>query len=250
MLFDLSNPRRKNVLRVVYAFLAVIFAVGFIGFGIGGELGGGGILDEVFGTNSGSTADQFKDQIEDVEAQLEADPNDPQALAELASLRYQSGRSQLGVDEETQQLALTEDAKSEFDKAFDAWQQYLALEPKKPDAATAASMRDAYDLVGDYRNAAQAQAILAGDNPSFNEYANLAYYWFNALNLKEGDKALEQARKHVEDPEDRRALKQFADLRKEAKRVKKEQGKQPSEGADPLGEAAPGLSGQNPLLGP
>ena len=111
-------------------------------------------------------------------------------------------------------------------------------------------MRDAYPTVGDWRNAAEAQAILAEDNPSFNEYANLAYFWFNALDLKRGDAALEEARKHIEEPSDRQALKQFAELRKEAKKVKKEQGKVPSDGADPLADPSAGLSGQNPLSMP
>lgn len=248
MLFDLSNPRRKAVIRVAYAFLAVIFAAGFIGFGIGGELGAGGLFDGVFGIGnpSGSTSDQFKDQIEEVEERLEANPNDTEALAELASLRYQSGRVQLGVDEESGQLLITEEARSEFNKAFDAWQEYLSKNPAKPDPATAASMRDAYQMVGDWRNAAEAQAILAEDNPSFTEYANLAYYWYNALDLKAGDEALEQARKHAEGKRDRDDLKQFADLRKQAKKYKKQQGELPKPD-DPLEQPAAPLVGSNPL---
>jgi tetratricopeptide (TPR) repeat protein len=247
VLFDLSDPRRKNVIRVVYAFLAVIFAVGFIGFGIGGELGSGGLFDGLFGSGaSGSTSEQFEDQIEEVEKRLEANPNDAEALAELASLRYQSGRVQLGVDEETNQVQLTDEARSEFNKAFDAWQEYLATDPAEPDAATAASMRDAYQLVGDWRNAAEAQAILAQDNPSFVEYANLAYYWYNALDLKAGDRAVERARKLAEGKRERDELKQFADLRKQAKKYKKQQGELQQD-SDPLDQPAAPLVGSNPL---
>ena len=52
------------MVQVVFGGLALLFAVGFIGFNIGGEGGGGGIVDEVLGGGSGS-GQQFDQQIED-----------------------------------------------------------------------------------------------------------------------------------------------------------------------------------------
>lgn len=249
MLFDLSNPRRKTVIRIVYALLALLFAGGFIGFGIGGELGGGGIVDAILGTGSGSTSSQFKDQIEEVEEQLESDPDNPRLLAELATLRYQSGRIQLEADQETGQPVVTEDARSEFDKAFDAWARYLQTDPKKPDPGAAASMRDAYTLVGDYAGAARAQEILARDNPSSSEFANLAYYRYYALDIKGGNQALEQARKRAESQDDRRSLKQLERLRDQAADYKKQLAKNP-QGENPLADPTANLPGAGSSLAP
>lgn len=248
MLFDLSNPRRKTVIRVVYALLALLFAAGFIGFGIGGELGAGGIVDAVLGDGSGSTSSQFEDQIEDVEEQLETDPQNPELLAELATLRYQSGRAQLELDEQGLPV-VTEDARSEFNKAADAWSRYLDTKPKQPDVGAAASMRDAFSLIGDYAGAARAQEILARDNPTASEYANLAYYRFYALDIKGGDKALEQARKRAKSAEERRYLKQLEQLRKEAADYKKQLAKNP-EAENPLTDPTATLPGGGGLSAP
>ena len=97
MLFDLSSPGRKNVIRVVYGVLALLFPVGFVGFGIGGELGGGGLFDSLSGGGGdGVTAEQFEQQIEDAEAALETNPaRRAGAAATLADYRYLSGHAQL-----------------------------------------------------------------------------------------------------------------------------------------------------------
>ena len=92
MLFDLSSPRRKNVVRVVYGALALLFAGGFIFFGIGSEGGGGGLFDGIFGDGGGgSTAEQFEQQIEDAEKKLETDPADQRALQRAGLLPHAVG---------------------------------------------------------------------------------------------------------------------------------------------------------------
>jgi tetratricopeptide (TPR) repeat protein len=249
MLFDLSNPRRKNVIRVVYALLAILFAAGFVGWGIGSEAGVGGIVDAITGNGSGSTASQFEDQIEDVEKRLETDPDNPRLLAELASLRAQSGRAQLELDENTGQPILTEDARAEFDKAADAWVRYLDTDPKDPDVGAAASMREAYLLMGDMTGAARAQEIMVRDNPTFNEYFSLADYRYRSLDIKGGDKALEQARKRADDQQQRRYLKQLERLRKQAVDYKKQLEKNP-QAENPLANPTGGLGGGGGLVAP
>ena len=52
MLFDIGSGRKKRVVQVIYAMLALLFLVGFVGFGIGGEIGSGGIAD-IFTDDSG-----------------------------------------------------------------------------------------------------------------------------------------------------------------------------------------------------
>ena len=45
MLFDLRGRHRRRAVKVIYVGLALLIGVGLIGFGIGGGLGGGGLLN-------------------------------------------------------------------------------------------------------------------------------------------------------------------------------------------------------------
>src|SRR5216684_748550 len=64
MLFDLRGRGRRRTVRVIYIGLALLFALGFIGFGVGGGFGGGsgGIVNSLTG-NEGSNSASFSNQI-------------------------------------------------------------------------------------------------------------------------------------------------------------------------------------------
>ena len=194
MIFDLSSPGRKTVIRIVYGTLAFLFLIGFVGFGIGGELGGGGIIDSITGSGgSGSTAEQYEQQIEDAESKLETDPENPGALTTLAQYRYLSGSAQLDQDEATLQPILTEEAQQEFEAAVDAWNRYLETEPRKPNVGTAGQMVQAFVYLGDAESAIEAQKILVDENPSAGTYATLASFYYADFNFKAGDEAAAKA---------------------------------------------------------
>ena len=227
MLFDLSSPGRKNIIRVVYGVLALLFLVGFVGFGIGGELGGGGIIDSITGNDSGGdAADQYEQQIEDAEEKLESDPTDEKALEDLAYYRALSGTAQLEVDESTgQPTGLTEESRNEFEAAVDAWSRYLETDPKKPDPRTAGQVLQAYQFLGDAGGAADVQEVLVKDDPSFVNYGQLAFLRYLDLDLKGGDAAFDKAETEAE-PSNDAQLKQLEQIRaqvvKEKKRLAKE----------------------------
>lgn len=221
MLFDLTSPRRKRVLRVVYGFLAVVFAAGFIGFGIGTESGVGGLFD-TFGGGGSSTADQYKDQIEQAEDQLEENPENANALLVLARYRYLSGAAQLEVDEATGFTVLTEDARGEFEEAIEAWNGYLDTDPRKPDVATAGNIVQAYAAFEDFEGAAEAQAILADANPSAGTYLSLAAYRFAELNFKGAEKAGEQALAEATRDEREQVQSQLKRWSKQARQYEKQ----------------------------
>ncbi len=226
MLFDLSSPRRKNVVRVVYGGLAVLFAGGFIFFGIGSESGGGGLFDGIFGDgDGGDTAEQFKQQIEDAEAALETNPADEKALATLAEYRYLSGQAQLDVDEATGAPILTEEARGEFEAAIDAWARYLETDPQRPDVGAAGQVVQAYVLLGNAEGAADAQEILAEANPSAGAYSTLAYYRYADFDFKRGDEAAALAIENANQNQRKAVEKQLDQLResavKEEKRIEK-----------------------------
>src|SRR5262245_46136325 len=123
MLFDLSSGKRKRVVQVVYTLLAILFAVSFIGFGIGSDATGG-IFDALgIGGNDNSSDDPAFDQdIDDAEAAIAADPKDEKAYQDLISVRFQAGNSELDADETTGQVTLTTEAETQFREAISAWE--------------------------------------------------------------------------------------------------------------------------------
>lgn len=245
MLFDLKSGKRRRVVQVVFGGLAVLFAVGFLGFGIGGETGGGGILDAVGlgGDDAGSGSPQFDELIDDAEAQVEANPKDEKALLELAEVRYQAGQSELEADPETGAALLTEESRTQFEASLDAWERYLDLKPDRPDAGTAALVAQAYVQLNDAEGAAAAQEIVAEDNPSSGTYGNLALYRYAAGDIEGGDEAAELAVQEAEPSQRKTIEKQLAQLSEQAQALQKElakqadkQGEEAAPPADPFGD--------------
>ncbi len=152
MLFDLQG-RRKNVIRVIYAFLALLMGGGLVLLGIGGDASGG-LLNAVGLGDDGSTpADPaFERQIDSANETLATNPKDEKALLTLARVHYLAGNNAIETDEQGA-ATLTEDSISEYNAADDAWQKYLATNPQKPDDGVASLMVQLY-------------ASLAGSNTS------------------------------------------------------------------------------------
>lgn len=258
MLFDLTSPRRKRIIRVVYGLLALLFFVGFVGFGVGGNFGGGGLLDAlgIGGDDSGDgvSAEQYKQQIEDAEAKLDANPEDPRALANLAQYRYLSGQVQLAVDEQTGVPSLTEESRGEFERAIDAWSRYLGTDPAKPDVGAAGQIIRAYVFLNDAGGAAEAQQILADANPSGGTYATLAYYRYADFDFKRGDEAAKQAVENAEPGQSKQLEKELDRLRKQAEEQKKAIDALPKgeelPGGPSLGDPLGGLGGASTGLPP
>ena len=256
MIFDLSSPGRKNVVRVVFGFLAIIFAVGFIGFGIGGEIGGGGLIDSLTGNNN-STSDAFEQQIEDAEAAVEKSPDDPKALSELVLLRTQSGSSQLDVDEETRLPTLTENSRAEFEKAVSAWQDYLATKPQKVDAATARAAASAYQFLEDIGGLIGAARALADSDPTGTNLGALATYLYLDLQIEKADAARDKAIAASNGETAKLIEQQLEQFRTDALKRKKELAKLPkseqgssAELSDPFGDLSPTAPEQGALPAP
>src|SRR5262245_21430828 len=147
MLFDLRSPRRRRVVQIVFGGLALLFAVSFIGFGIGSGGLNGGLFDALGLTDSsGRAGGGFATEVNDAEAKVEAQQRNEQAWADLTVLYLQAGNSQLDIDQSTGQPSVTSDAEEDFNKAADAWDRYLKLNPKNPDSAVALQMAGAFFL--------------------------------------------------------------------------------------------------------
>jgi hypothetical protein len=192
MLFDLQGKRRR-VIQVVYALLAALFLIGFVGFGVGTESGVGGIFDAFTGGDgASSTNPQYEEDIEQAEQQLAKDPKDERAMIQLAETHYLAAQDQLETDEETGQPIVTDEARVELDESVTAWEDYLKV-AKKPDADTAALVVQAYVLLNDAEGAAETQRIIADDRPSQNAYGTLALYLYLGGDIKGGDEAAKRA---------------------------------------------------------
>jgi tetratricopeptide (TPR) repeat protein len=246
VLFDLRG-KRKRAVQVVYVMLAVIFLLGFVGFGIGvGGGGPGGIFDAlgIGGGGSSSTSSAFADQVAAAEARAKRHPQDEHALYNLARYEFLSGQSQLGpADQATGQPQVTDASVEQFNKAVDAWERYVKV-AKKPDSALAGQIAFAYSAIGDFGGAARAQRINAGARPSANAYYQLAIYEYENLDLKAGDAAGDKVVALSTGAQKQSARKQMDQLAKVARKYVKAQ-----KAATPSGGSSSGGTSQNPFGG-
>jgi tetratricopeptide (TPR) repeat protein len=241
MLFDLRSGKRRRVIQVVYATLAALFLIGFVGFGIGGEIGSGGIFDALgIGGDGGSTSAQYEDQIEEAEATLEQDPEDVPALLDLARYRYLSGQEQLGFDEERGATVVTEEARQELEASVAAWDRYLQTKPQHPNTDAAGQMVQVFILLGDPRGAADAQRIVAEEDGDSQSYYDLAYYLYADLEFDAADEAADRALAEAEPSERRQLERRLADLEEQARRFQRQLERESEQGA----------AGETPLENP
>jgi tetratricopeptide (TPR) repeat protein len=213
MLFDLQSPRRRAAIKVIYGTLAALMFLGLLLFGIGSDVGG------LFSNSGGGGGGSFQDQIDEAEKKVEANPRDKQAILDLASLRIAAAQEKFDVDQEAGVAIPTSDAAAEYTKAIDAWDRYLALNPRQPDVGVALQVANAYflekgilivpdgsgqlaavfgnptlfDVQTAAKDAAAAQRIAAEADPSTNTYGTLALYLYYAGQTKAADQAAQKA---------------------------------------------------------
>lgn len=103
-------PMLRKRAKWVFVLLALAFGIGFIGFGVGGQ-GGGGIADVIGGIFGREGSAQTS--VSEAQEKLADNPDDPEARLDLAQ-------------------ALT--AEQRFDEARPAYESYLELEPSNTQA--------------------------------------------------------------------------------------------------------------------
>ena len=132
MLFDIRG-RRKNVVQVVYAILAVMMGASL--FLVVGPVNIGALLntaDEV-----DRSAEIFDEQIERTEQRLRKDPNNEDILISLTRARINAGRANSEIDPTTGEATVTAKARAEYEKANDAWARYLKVAEGEPNPSLA-----------------------------------------------------------------------------------------------------------------
>jgi len=254
MLFDVRG-RRKHVIRIVYALLALLMAASLIL--VVGPVSIGGLIG-----NSGTTSSAAKilqEQAERTEEKLAREPQNSEALLlSLTRSRIGAGNAMAEVNSETGAAIQTAEGRRELERGAEAWGRYLkqAEEPKASAALlvssayfglaeTATGFEEAIEYVD---KAAQTQRIAAEAQPSIGTLTTLAIYEFYAGNFAAGDKAVEDAEaKATTKGEAKQIAEQMKEFRQRGKALeaqKKEIAKQEREqGKERLQNPLGGLGG-------
>ncbi len=258
MLFDIRG-RRKHVVRVVYAILALLMGASLflvVGpFNLGNLAGNGSSTD---------AAEVLQEQAERTEQKLRRDPQNEALLLSLTRARMAAANALTEVDSETGLTTFTPEGRQELERGVESWDRYLkqAKEPKASAAllvsrsyfSLAESARTFAEAVENVAGAAKTQRIAAEAQPTINSLTTLAIYEYYAGNFAAGDRAVKEAESKAptkaeakeigkQMTEFRQRGKAFETQKKEVAREEKKLGKERLQ--NPLG----GLSGGAGSLG-
>lgn len=250
MLFDIRG-KRKNVVRVVYAILALLMGTSL--FFVVGPVN----IGELIGNSAGTDATGvFEEQAERVEERLEREPNNPQILISLTRTKINEGNSR--IESTTgEALDIPPEAEDDFEAAVDAWERYLRVAGEEPNASLASlvagtffrlaeSDTDVRAIEEHVEQATRAQRIAAEASPTLGSLTTLAYYEYFDGNFAAGDRAKREAEDLARSKTERRSIDaQLTELRKNAKEFQKRKRAQVK--AEELGQ---GQSSGNPFALP
>src|SRR4051795_6825755 len=207
MLFDLRGSGRRRTVKIVYITLAFLMGGGLVLFGIGGGGGiSGGLVDAITGTSGGgdTSANRFRKQEAAAIARTRANPHDAPAWAALARARFQLAGA--GANFDAEKSSFTKQGIAKLQSAGDAWDHYLALNPKKPDDRVASLMVQAFGALNKPDKAAEAQEVITEARPTASTFTQLAIFAYQAGQTRKGDLAKNKALQ-LTDPDMRQALK-------------------------------------------
>lgn len=258
MVFD-TRGRRKNVIRVVYAVLALLMGASlFVAVGPFN-------LAEIVGNGSGGSASEVLDeQSERIEGRLVKDPTNEQLLLALTRTRIAAGNAQIEPGTETSVPIVPAEARDDFDAAIAAWDSYLEQVGDEANPAAAQLVAGTLfqlaesgsttlsDIEENVSKAAEAQRIAADRQPSVGALSTLAIYSYFAGDFAAGDKAMKAAKALAPAKAEAKSIeKQLDQYRKRARRFVKqsEQFKkaQPDAGKEQLQNPFGGLGGSGTL---
>ncbi len=227
MLFD-TRGRRKHVIRVVYAILALLMGASLflvVGPFNLGELAGGG--------DGGSASEVFEDQAVRIEGRLAENPQDEQLLLALTRARINAGNAQIEPGTEGEPAEVPPEARKELEAASEAWARYLKLtdEPSPTGAQLIAATffqlaetgSTSYgEIQENVAKAASAQRIAAEQDPTLGSLSTLAIYEYFDGDFAAGDKAKKGAMSEASAKSEAKNIeKQLVEYRQRAKQFQK-----------------------------
>ncbi len=258
MLFDIRG-RRKHVVRVVYAILALLMGASL--FLVVGPFN----LNNLLGNStSTSAAKVLQEQADRTEQKLRREPESETLLLALTRERVSAANSLTEVNSETGATVLTPEGRQELERGVEAWGTYLK-QTKEPRANTALLVANGYfklaespgsleEVVENVEGAAKTQRIAAETQPTINSLTTLAIYEFYAGNFAAGDKAVSEAEAKAPSKAEAKEIgKQMAEYRKRGKEFeelkKKNEKEEAKFGKERLQNPLGGLGGSTGSLG-
>jgi hypothetical protein len=216
MLFDLRRRGRRRTVQAVFLGMALIFALSFVGLGVGGGSSGGGLFN-IFTENSGSSSASFAGKVAAAQKRTKSHPTEAAAWAALADAQLHQASEPEYTTVVGEREVLTAKGRALLAKVSSSWNTYLRLEPHHANAALAQSIAGIYDEQGLNQPAEAARTLrvaIAGKPPSAGLYSALAESAYKARNISEGDAAASKAVKLAPAAERTRVKKSLEELRK------------------------------------
>lgn len=202
MLFDLRSGRRRNVIKVVYATLAVL-----MGLSLFLVIGGFNIAELFTGNGSTDSASIFEEDAEQIEARLQKDPENPQLLLSLTRARINAGNSLYSGEPGAEVREVTPEAVQQLRLGADAWERYLGT-TDKPSASGALLMgttmlvlaensRSTKESEENAEAAVEAAGIVAEQRPNLNSLSTYAFYTALLAEKEKAEAIADKAKKYA-----------------------------------------------------
>jgi hypothetical protein len=257
MLFDIRG-RRRHVIRVVYAILALLMGASL--FLVVGPFNVGNLINSASTTSAGTV---LQEQVQRMEAKLRREPENEVLLASLTRTHLAAANAFSEKDPATNATILTPEARNELEGANATWHRYLkqtdSVNPTVASlmaggyfnlAESSGGLGEAEEYVG---KAAKAQNLAAEGQPTVNSLSRLAIYQYYVGDFAAGDAAAKKANEIAPKEQRPEVKKQMAEFRKrgeEFARQKKEFAKTEREqGKEALKNPFGGLGGSPAGLG-
>jgi len=243
MLFD-TRGKRKHVIRVVYAILALLMGASL--FLVVGPFNLASLVGN--SSSSSSAAKVLHEQAERIERRLARNPGDEQLLLALTRAQINAGNAQVEQTSETAPPVITPEAKQDFEAAAETWRRYLKQAGGEPNATAAQLVASTYFRLAEGSTtvaeaqervsaAARAQRIAAEQSPTLGALSTLAIYEYFAGDFSRGDQATAEAAAKVNSEAEAKQVKEqlaeyrkrgkaFAKQKKEAAKFEAEKGKE------------------------
>jgi hypothetical protein len=200
MVFDIRG-RRRHVVKVVYAVLAVLMGASL--FLVVGPVNIGSLLGSE--SSSVNPAQPYEEQAQRLERELKKDPEEPELLAKLT--RAQANAGNLSVEETSSgERAYTIESIQFWRKASETWSKYLEA-TKEPAYNVAQLMattlftlaangsRNAGEASSNINGAAEAQKLVAEQRPTVNSLSTAAFYTYFTFDYAAANELGEEAQK-------------------------------------------------------
>jgi hypothetical protein len=216
MLFDLRGGHRRNLVKVVYAVLAILMGASLfltVGpFSIAEIFGGGG--------GSSNLAKPYEEEAERIEARLAKDPANPQLLISLTRAELNAGNAD-AQKEPSGEVVLTTDSVQFYQQADQTWSEYLKA-TDKPDPALAALVAPMQIQLAEtstsfqqadqhIRAAKDAQEIAAKARPTASALVTLSFYSYFTGDTAAAEKARSEAKKLASSDSQRKEIDKLLD---------------------------------------